>query len=213
MENNLFKLIYIDDNLITVSKKYGIPVTKGRGDLSKIENLTDILIKEFGNIYRVHRIDKDTSGLIVFARNKYIHRDLSILFENRKIIKKYLAIVWGIIDKKIKIDKPIREFASGRCGVDYRGKNALTYITPIKQLNEFTLIEAYPFTGRRHQIRVHLYDIGHPIVGDPLYGDLPKQKKYFRMFLHSAYISFYFNDYKYSFEDSDEFLKIINETF
>jgi RluA family pseudouridine synthase len=135
----------------------------------------------------VHRIDKDTSGVILFARHAEAHRRLNREFETRRVRKVYLALVHGAItDDWGRIDKPLARFGSGRVGVNAQhGKPSLTEFQVVRRLPAHTLLEAYPRTGRRHQIRVHLYSLGHPIVGDRLYGDRALQRDYPRMMLHA----------------------------
>lgn len=210
---SFYRVIFYDEDIIVISKKEGLLSIKGRGDLRNVDSLYDMILKEFGKVYLVHRIDKDTSGIIVFARNKKIHRELNMLFENKSVKKTYLAVVWGNIRERVEINAPIKEFGSGRCGVSVDGKPSLTLVLPKCNLRKFSLVEVIPYTGRRHQIRVHLYSINHPIVGDRLYGDLDLQKQFKRMYLHSSKISFEINGKKYSFDDSQVFLDIVNETF
>lgn len=210
---NPYRTIFCDENIVVVSKKEGILVIKGRGTLKDTESLYDILLKDFGKLYIVHRIDKDTSGIVVFAKNKEVHKKINLLFEERRIKKSYLALVWGNIKEEIEINKPIKEFSSGRCGISLDGKESHTLIIPKMTLGRYSLVEAIPYTGRRHQIRVHLYSIGHPIVGDLLYGDLKDQRGFKRMYLHASGISFELYDRKYSFDDSKVFLDDVFETF
>ena len=124
----------------------------------------------------VHRIDAETSGLVLVSKNKVSEKVLKIMFENRQFTKKYLAIVKGNISKAIKINTPISKDGK-TIGVKMttrhtQGKESLTFIKAIKynNANNTTLIEASPHTGRQHQIRVHLDSIGHSILGDPIYG-------------------------------------------
>jgi RluA family pseudouridine synthase len=142
-------------------------------------------------LYVVHRIDRETSGVIVFARNAEAHRQLNRQFETRSVEKVYLALVHGVIaDDQGEIDEPLRQFGSGRVAVDpERGKESLTEFRILHRLPAFTLVEARPHTGRRHQIRVHLYSIGHAVVGDPLYGDRTIQRSYHRLMLHAHRLS------------------------
>lgn len=213
MSREYLRLIYDDDRLLVVSKEAGLLVMKGRGKDINQPNLTDILRTLYPSVFRVHRIDRETSGLVVFAKDLDTHKKLSNLFEKRSVDKRYLAIIWGRLDKHVIIDKPIYEFSSGRCGVSEKGKDAVTEIKPIQFFDNFSLVEARLYTGRRHQIRVHLYSIGHPVVGDPLYGDIEKQKKFSRMYLHSSLISFKLDGKLYSFSDIDFFLNEVRETF
>jgi len=135
----------------------------------------------------VHRIDKDTSGVIIFARNAHAHRNLNRQFETRTVRKVYLALVHGVVAyDRGTIDKPLRRFGSGRVGINpQHGRSSLTEYLVLRRFEAHTLVEAYPKTGRRHQIRVHFYSIGHPIVGDRLYGDPMIQRDYPRMMLHA----------------------------
>lgn len=125
----------------------------------------------------VHRIDKETSGLVIVSKNKTAEREIKMLFENRQIQKGYIALVQGHIDKELFIDAPIaknREFSEIKLKVRIsdEGKVSQTIIKPIEYYEDLnqTLIEAIPLTGRQHQIRVHLFHVKHTIVGDPIYG-------------------------------------------
>lgn len=125
----------------------------------------------------VHRIDKETSGLVVVSKNKKVEKEIKWLFENRQIKKGYIALVRGEIKEELFINEPIeknREFSKIKVKVyiSKEGKPAQTIIKPIeyyKDTNQ-TLVEAIPLTGRQHQIRVHLFHVKHCIVGDPIYG-------------------------------------------
>ncbi len=123
----------------------------------------------------VHRIDKETSGLILAAKHKEAERELKRLFETKKIQKKYLALVSGELKEEILIDAPIainRDFSKIKLKMRIcpTGKPAQTIVQPLYHLGPYTLVEAIPLTGRQHQIRLHLFHIHHPIVGDPIYG-------------------------------------------
>ena len=124
-----------------------------------------------------HRIDRETSGLILVGKRKEVEIDLKLAFENKKIKKGYFAFVKGKIENQLYIDEPIltnKEYSKIKLKVyiDKRGKSSQTIIKPIKYLPKFniTQVEAIPLTGRQHQIRVHLFHVKHPIVGDPIYG-------------------------------------------
>ncbi len=123
----------------------------------------------------VHRIDKETSGLILAAKHKEAEKELKRLFETKKIQKKYLALVYGKLQEEILIDAPIainRDFSKIKLKMRIcpTGKPAQTILRPLYHLGPYTLVEAIPRTGRQHQIRLHLLHIDHPIVGDPIYG-------------------------------------------
>ena len=135
----------------------------------------------------VHRLDKDVSGVMLYALHPEAHRFLNNAFEHRDVHKTYQALVHGVIteDQGVVI-RPIREFGSGRMGVDdIKGKPSETRFSVLKRSDRFTLVELYPQTGRRHQLRVHLYSIGHPIVGDSRYGEKALQQGYPRLMLTS----------------------------
>lgn len=143
-------------------------------------------------------MDKEVSGVIIFAKNKFTHKFLNEQFQNRTIIKHYTALVHGSM--KIKngiIDKPIHEFGSGRMGVDEsRGKPSYTEFKVLKESDSLTFLDLHPTTGRRHQLRVHLYSIGHPIAGDLRYGEKTIQQEFPRLMLHARSISFGLNSNK-----------------
>jgi RluA family pseudouridine synthase len=138
-------------------------------------------------LYVVHRLDKETSGVILFAKSAAAHRFLNEQFSQRQVEKVYLALVHGRVpDQEGTIDAPLREFGSGRMGVDpARGRPATTRFRLAEQLPAHSLLEVRPLTGRRHQIRVHLYHLGHPIVGDTRYGDRAMQQGFPRLMLHA----------------------------
>ncbi|HZE21372.1 MAG TPA: RNA pseudouridine synthase, partial [Desulfobaccales bacterium] len=143
-----------------------------------------------GRLFPVHRLDKEVSGVIVFAKTAAVHRHLNREFEKRNVRKTYVAVCHGEIARnRGVITAPIREFGSGRMGVDReRGRPASTEFRVLEKRKGFTEVQAHPLTGRRHQIRVHLYSIGHPIVGDTKYGDREVQKAFPRLMLHALSI-------------------------
>lgn len=182
----MIDILYEDESLLAVDKPEGLVAVPDRRRLDP--SLLEMLCTERGEkLYIVHRIDRETSGVIVFARNAEAHRQLNRQFEARSVEKVYLAFVHGVIgDDQGQIDKPLRQFGSGRVAVDDdRGKDSSTEFRVMKRLEAFTLVEARPHTGRRHQIRVHFYSIGHPVVGDPLYGDQTIQSGCPRLMLHA----------------------------
>ena len=185
----------------------------------------------------VHRIDKETSGLLLVSKNRDSEKILKSMFEQKVIEKRYFALAKGKIEKSIVIDEPIkknRDFKEIRLKVliDTNGKPAKTIIHPIKYFEKIdaTFIEALPITGRQHQIRAHLFHVKHPIVGDPIYGvDTEIAAKYLdkklsvkdrikytgakRLLLHSYYIGFDYNRSKYKIYSKDNFFKYIKNYF
>ncbi len=142
-------------------------------------SLIDELKYQFGRDANIaHRIDQETSGLVLCARNKKSERDIKMMFEEREMKKKYLALVHGELKNSICIEEPLLrredESAIVRMVVKVHkdGKKSKTDIKPLKYFsdNDMTLVECTPYTGRQHQIRVHLFHVKHPIVGDPIYG-------------------------------------------
>ena len=183
-------ILYEDDDLVAVNKPEGLVAVPDRRRVES--SLIEMLSAQRGEkLFIVHRIDRETSGVIVFARNAETHRQLNQQFETRSVEKMYLALVHGVIrDDRGEIDKPLRQFGSGRVAVDdQRGKASVTEFRVLERFEAFTLLDVRPHTGRRHQIRVHLYSIGHPIVGDPLYGDKNLQSSYPRLMLHAHRLS------------------------
>jgi len=186
-------VLFENDDIIAVDKpeKLASIPERNREKISLLKVLTETLQRK---LYVVHRLDKQVSGVIVFAKNPQAHRYLNTLFEHRQVSKTYIALVQGVIaDASGVIDKPLRRFGSGRMGEDAdRGKACRTEFTVEERLPGCTLVRLYPLTGRKHQIRAHCFSIGHPIVGDTLYGDKALQKTFPRLMLHSAEIRFYF---------------------
>ena len=175
----------------------------------------------------VHRIDAETSGLVLVSKNAFSDMILKNMFEEKKYIKKYHAIVEGNIEKNLEIDTPITNdtgLIKLKMKTDLNGKESKTLINPIsynKEKNQ-TLVEAIPLTGRQHQIRVHLNSIGHKIIGDPIYGidekitdlflknklsedERLKYTKANRLLLQANYLEFEFLDVIYKFSSLQEF--------
>ncbi len=174
-------IVYEDDDLIIVNKQSGIVVhpAPGAPNGTVINGLMH-LSKELSNIngeYRpgvVHRIDKNTSGLIMFAKNDKAHECLSKQLQEKTTTRKYHALVHGVIDEdKLIIEAPIGRDVKDRkkmCVTAKNSKEAKTNVTVLRRFNDFTLVECELTTGRTHQIRVHMKFVDHPIVGDPEYG-------------------------------------------
>ena len=187
-QKNLFSIIYEDAQMLGVDKAPGLSVGGDRWDVSK-ERLDKLLNSYFAEeagvdgasrlpfphrVFTVHRIDQDTSGLVLFAKDADSHRELSKLFESGQVEKRYIAVIHGRPSwKETSCDLPLVPDGDKlhRTIIDkYQGKKSLTRFTFIGGAGNYSIIEARPETGRTHQIRVHLAALGHPIVCDPLYG-------------------------------------------
>ncbi len=157
------------------------------------ESLVATLADRLGlRLFVVHRLDKAASGVVVLAKNAESHRCLNDQFAARKVDKEYLALVHGrVAGDAGEIDLPLRQFGSGRMGVDrQRGKPSLSRYRVLRRCAGATLLSVPLITGRRHQIRVHLYATGHPIIGDLRYGDIGRQRTFSRLMLHAYRIAF-----------------------
>ncbi|KUO59285.1 hypothetical protein APF79_02725 [bacterium BRH_c32] len=186
-------IISENSDFIVAEKDAGISSIP-ENDLS-LPNLYSLLCDEYkSKLFIVHRLDKDVSGIILFAKNERAHKDLCKLFETREIKKRYSAVVTGLVKNNTGIiAKSIKEFGSGRMGVTNgnSGKRSITNYEVKKCFHNHTLVELTPTTGRRHQLRVHLYSIGHPVAGDRMYGDDNLQCKYKRLYLHASELEFH----------------------
>jgi 23S rRNA pseudouridine1911/1915/1917 synthase len=183
-------IVFENDDFIAINKPAGLLSIPDRTQSET--SLKDILINKYGNIFTVHRIDKDTSGLIVFAKNEVAHKFLSQAFEERKVEKYYQGIVHGSpAAKSATIDAPISEHPlhKGLMTVHRNGKPSVTDYVVIEDHKSFSLLQFQLHTGRTHQIRVHCKNMGHPLACDELYGDgkpilLSALKKKFRLSKH-----------------------------
>jgi 23S rRNA pseudouridine1911/1915/1917 synthase len=161
-----------NDRFIVINKPAGLLSIPDR--MGKDISLKVLLQQKYGSIFTVHRLDKETSGVIIFAKDEETHKFLSVAFEERQVEKYYLGIVHGIVpEKKGTIDEAIME-NSGKRGtmiVHKKGKTAVTDYEVVEELGKFSLLKFQIHTGRTHQIRVHMQFLGHPIVCDEIYGD------------------------------------------
>lgn len=180
------QVLYEDEQLVIVNKPAGLKThpndVKETGTL--LNDLAAYLAPKKQKPYVVHRLDQETSGAILFAKNPFILPILSQLVEQKKIYRRYQAVVWGKLTKDLTITKKMgRDRHNRRKQVidDRNGKTAVTHVTIAKNLPTQTQIYCVLSTGRTHQIRVHLESLGHPIVGDPLYQSRPAK----RMMLHA----------------------------
>jgi len=181
MKKSFYTVIYQDEKIIAVNKSSGISIGGDRWDESK-ERLDRLIERDLKipKIFTVHRIDKETSGLVVFAKNGESHRSLSMAFEKRDVKKIYTAIVHGRPSwKETSCDLPLIPNGNKKHMTiinKYRGKKSLTHFYCLSICGNYSILQAIPETGRIHQIRVHLAALGHPIVCDELYGKMSPVK-------------------------------------
>ena len=172
-------IVYEDDDLLIINKESGMVVHPAPGHYhgTLVNALLYLYPLNSGEKERpgiVHRLDKDTSGLMVVAKNEWTHEKLSEMISTKLVERKYLAIVQGVIKHDTgEIDAPIGRDSHNRqkmAVTDVHGKDAITHFKVLEKLNNSTYIECKLDTGRTHQIRVHMAYIGHPVLNDPLYG-------------------------------------------
>jgi 23S rRNA pseudouridine1911/1915/1917 synthase len=193
-------VIFEDDDLLVLNKPAGIVMHPGAGHrahtlvnalLAHCQNLSGIGGKERPGI--VHRLDKETSGALVVAKNDATHRDLSSQFAARTMTKIYLALVAGILRKTSGvIDKAIARHPVHRQRMSiarHQGRSAKTEYRVLRSGDEISLVECTLHSGRTHQIRVHLHHLGHPVLGDKLYGG-KRAGDYPRQMLHAWKLAF-----------------------
>jgi RluA family pseudouridine synthase len=190
-EFHTIPIIFENDDLIAVDKpeKLASIPERNREKNSLLKILNDTFQRKF---FVVHRLDKQVSGVILFAKKPETHRHLNLQFEQRKVHKTYAALLHGAVEGDAGVvEAPLRRFGSGRMGEDpERGKPCRTEFSVAERMPGYTLVRVNPLTGRKHQIRAHFFSIGHPVVGDTLYGDKPLQKTFPRLMLHSLSIRF-----------------------
>ncbi|MBX3035516.1 MAG: RluA family pseudouridine synthase [Anaerolineales bacterium] len=186
------EIIFVDDHILIINKPANLSVLPEGWD-KDATYLVKMLEVDYEKIWVVHRIDKITSGIIVFALNAEAHRSLNIQFEKHQVEKKYHSLVNGVPKWDEKITKfPLRVNVGHkhRTVVDDRnGVKAETRFRLLEQYQLSALVEAMPMTGRTHQIRVHAYALGHPLVGDVLYS-APESKIIHRPALHARSLIF-----------------------
>mgnify|MGYP002543682994 FL=1 len=195
------EIIYEDKDIIVVNKPKGMVVhpANGNPDGTLVNSLMSICkdsLSGIGGEIRpaiVHRLDKDTSGVIVVAKNDKAHINLSEQIKNHEVEKTYIALVKGVVKaNEATIDMPIGRSTKDRkkMAVTKTGKNAITHFKVIKRFHNYTLLEVKIETGRTHQIRVHLSQIGYPIVGDTTYSNGKNEWKIKGQCLHAKSLKF-----------------------
>lgn len=194
-------IVYEDRDVIVINKPQGMVVHPAAGNYTK--TLVNALmyhckgeLSAINGVIRpgiVHRIDKDTSGLLIVAKNNDAHIALSNQLKDRKTLRKYIALVNGNIkEDEGKIDKPIGRSSADRkkMAIVQGGREAITHFKVLERFNQYTLLECVLETGRTHQIRVHLSSIGHSIVGDKTYGIKKERFNLSGQLLHAKTIGF-----------------------
>ncbi|MDG2348407.1 MAG: RluA family pseudouridine synthase, partial [Gammaproteobacteria bacterium] len=200
-----FDIIYEDNDILVIDKKSGLAVQPGSGiKISLIEMLNASYDEK---IYPVHRLDRGTSGCIVFAKNYPAARSLSEALQSHAVSKVYLAAINGYIPKRIRVIDKLDELSPNHPLISqFKGKNAITKIIDDDQLKRLSIVKLKPETGRKHQLRLHLAIIGHPILGDEQYGDFEMNKRYLikRLMLHA-------HSLKFKHPVSDEIIEFISK--
>lgn len=171
MHKNKLEIIFENDHFVAVNKPAGTLTIPDRYDESLI-SLNKLLEKKYQRIYTVHRLDKETSGIILFAKDEVTHKYLSGLFEQRNVQKFYLGVVRGSLQNtRGVVEEPIQENANkGIMVIDKKGKASKTEYEVVENFGLYSLIKFQIHSGRTHQIRVHMKYLGHPIVCDEIYG-------------------------------------------
>lgn len=225
-------ILYNSNGLLVVNKPPGIPTLDERN--FTVASLLQTLRRKFPQVQLCHRIDKETSGIIIAATDNDIYKKVNKLFENRQVDKTYHAIIDGTKNyENVEVNLPIRETRKATVIIDYTGKSAQTIFSSIELFKHFSLVSCKPITGRMHQIRVHLSSQNTPITGDILYGGknpmmsnfkrkykigkYEEEKPIFeRVALHARTISFDLEGQIYNFEapypkDFEVFLKLLRK--
>jgi 23S rRNA pseudouridine1911/1915/1917 synthase len=202
------RIVHEDADLVVLDKPAGMVVHPAAGhDSGTLVNALLHHVRDLSGIGGelrpgiVHRLDRGTSGLMVVAKNDRAHQELSRQFSDREIEKEYMALAWGVVHAGRRIDAPIGRDPNDRQKMSTRARrarDAVTRVTFARHFKGVSLLKVAIATGRTHQIRVHLNAIGHPIVGDPVYGGVHRRvlanlravQRLERPFLHSARLSF-----------------------
>ncbi|MCA1928161.1 MAG: RluA family pseudouridine synthase [Calditerrivibrio sp.] len=187
--DQFFKLIHEDDDILVLDKAHGVLVIEDRYD-QNIPCLRSVLKNIYRRIFIVHRLDSGTGGLMVFAKNEQAHKKLSIQFESGKVEKEYYALVEGRFDSPVTCMLPISKVNyHGKYKINFKsGRDSITTFYPLEYYKNSTLLKVVPYTGRTHQIRVHLKALKHPLVNDFLYNKKTDDK---RLTLQSCKLSFF----------------------
>ncbi len=205
-------VLYLDEHLMAVNKPAGLLVHRSYLDRHETEYAMQIARDQLGRwVYPLHRLDKGTSGVLIFALDRDIARAMTQAFTEKEVSKSYIAVVRGYTKDADRIDYPLKErcdrLADGDAGADKPAREAVTVYQRLATIDlphpvgryataRYSLVKAMPHTGRMHQIRRHMKHVFHPVIGDTTYGD-GKQNEFFRnqlhcsrMLLHAADIAF-----------------------
>ena len=196
-------IIYEDDYLLIINKKHGIIIHNGKDNDDSLANLVAGYYLENGiylNVRYAHRIDNETSGLIIFCKDILTHAYMNHYIETHDIRRTYRLLITGKLrENKGTIDKPIGEDRhSNKMRISQTGKESITHYKVLKAFNDYSYLECTLLTGRKHQIRVHMASLGHPLLGDLLYG--AKDEYIDRCALHSYSVKFIHPVYKEEME-------------
>ena len=182
-------ILMIGKGIVVANKPSGLLCQPGRGP-ELWDSLLSRLRRKWPSIELIHRLDRDTSGLILLATDQMVHREISILFMKREVLKRYVADVSGIPTKlKGRIDLPLLKVGNQppRFGFNPSGKPCQTEWECLETHSTWSRLHLHPLTGRSHQLRAHMAEIGHPILGDAIYGDA---RTSIRLRLHASGLSF-----------------------
>ncbi len=166
------EIIFENDDFIALNKPSGLLSVPDR--TQSAPSLKDLLVEKYQQIFTVHRLDRETSGVIIFAKTAESHQFLSVIFQERQVEKTYYGIVWGVpatASGIIELSMMEHPSKNGTMVVHRKGKSASTGFEVLENFGKYSFIKFDLHTGRTHQIRVHMKETGHPLLCDPLYGD------------------------------------------
>ena len=219
------EIVYEDSDIIVINKPKGIVVHPANGNpdgtvVNAIMNICKDSLSGIGGEIRpgiVHRLDKDTSGLLIIAKNDKAHINISEQIKDRKVKKTYIALVRGVIkENEATINMPIGRSTKDRkkMAVSKNGKEAITHFKVLQRYDKYTLVEVKIDTGRTHQIRVHLSEIGYPVIGDYTYSNGKNEFGITGQLLHAKKLEFVHpitgKEMKLETEEPEEFKKVLD---
>lgn len=186
-------IIFEDEDLLAINKPSGILSVPGKPP-NPTPCVQDYVPASQAGLLTIHRLDMDTSGILLMAKNKMAHRCMSMAFQNRETTKVYQAVCAGVLRScEGKIQLPMRCDWDNRplqCVDFVEGRHAQTHWQVINQFDDYFSVNLFPITGRSHQLRLHMKMLGHPILGDTLYADQSACKKASRLLLHASHLGF-----------------------